>query len=173
MSQEIDLTVIGKRQPRLDGAEKCSGRSVFADDVELAGHAVRQDLAQPARACTYQVHRHNEGPGAAGRQGGDNCGGCPGHHGHRRGAEPVFASDTVTYKGREVAGVAALDERTAEKALQLIDRIRRVASRADHAPCAQGGCAAGTGRQAGQYLRQSKPTTTAMPMARCRCGSRL
>ena len=37
MSQPNDLNVIGRRQPRLDGAEKCSGRSVFADDVDLPG----------------------------------------------------------------------------------------------------------------------------------------
>ena len=32
-----DLAVIGKRQPRLDGPEKVSGRSVFSDDVQLPG----------------------------------------------------------------------------------------------------------------------------------------
>ena len=35
--------------------------------------------------------------------------------GSRRGGEPVFASQRVTYKGREVAAVAALDERNRGK----------------------------------------------------------
>ena len=35
MPHKDELSVIGKRQPRLDGAEKCSGRSIFGDDVVL------------------------------------------------------------------------------------------------------------------------------------------
>ena len=32
-----EYAVIGKRQERLDGFEKISGRSVFTDDVKLPG----------------------------------------------------------------------------------------------------------------------------------------
>ncbi|MDH5256095.1 MAG: molybdopterin-dependent oxidoreductase, partial [Gammaproteobacteria bacterium] len=116
-----DLSVIGRRQPRLDGAEKCSGRSVFADDVDLPGMLCGKILRSShahARILKIDTSKAEALPGvkavitavhAKGMMGG------------RRGAEPVFADDLVTYKGREIAAVAALDERTAEKALQLIE----------------------------------------------------
>ena len=40
-------TVVGTRQPRLDGALKGSGRAEFTDDVRSAGNAPRKDRAQP------------------------------------------------------------------------------------------------------------------------------
>ena len=35
--KENKYSVVGKRQPRLDGALKASGRSEFTDDVQLPG----------------------------------------------------------------------------------------------------------------------------------------
>ena len=34
---KMELSAIGKRQPRLDGPEKVSGRSLFTDDIKLPG----------------------------------------------------------------------------------------------------------------------------------------
>ena len=48
MPESNDLNVIGRRQPRLDGAEKCSGRSVFADDVDLPGMLCGKILRSPS-----------------------------------------------------------------------------------------------------------------------------
>ena len=44
------LTVVGQRQPRLDGADKVSGRSVFTDDVVLPG--------MPVVASSYTRRRY-------------------------------------------------------------------------------------------------------------------
>lgn len=121
MSKEADLNVIGTRQPRLDGAEKCSGRSVFADDVELPGMLCGKILRSPhanARIKSIDTAKAEALPGV---KAVITAADAKGIMGARRGGEPVFAIDTVTYKGREVAAVAALDERTAEQALQLID----------------------------------------------------
>jgi len=54
MATKIDpekLSVIGRRQPRVDGFEKISGRSVFTDDVRLPGMLHGKILRSPhARA---------------------------------------------------------------------------------------------------------------------------
>jgi 4-hydroxybenzoyl-CoA reductase subunit alpha len=121
MSQSADLDVIGKRQPRLDGAEKCSGRSVFSDDVDLPGMLCGKILRSPhahARILSIDTSKAEALPGVKAVLTAKDAAGVMSS---RRGGEPVFAIDTVTYKGREVAGVAALDELTAEKALQLIE----------------------------------------------------
>jgi CO/xanthine dehydrogenase Mo-binding subunit len=117
-----DLSVIGRRQPRLDGAEKCSGRSVFADDVDLPGMLCGKILRSPhahARILRIDTSKAAALPGVKAVITAADARGMMG--GGRRGAEPVFADNLVTYKGREIAGIAALDERTAEKALQLIE----------------------------------------------------
>jgi CO/xanthine dehydrogenase Mo-binding subunit len=121
MPHKDELDVIGKRQPRLDGAEKCSGRSVFADDVQLPGMLCGKILRSPlahGRILSINTSRAEALPGVKAVITGKDA---EGIMAARRGAEPVFASDTVTYKGREVAAVAALDELTAEKALRLIE----------------------------------------------------
>ena len=121
MPQSADLDVIGKRQPRLDGAEKCSGRSVFSDDVDLPGMLCGKILRSPhahARILSIDTSKAEALPGVKVVITAKHA---QGIKGSRLGDEPVFAIDLVTYKGREVAGVAALDELTAEKALQLIE----------------------------------------------------
>ena len=121
MPQENNLNVIGKRQPRLDGAEKCSGRSVFADDVVLPGMLCGKILRSPhanARILSIDTSKAEALPGV---KAVITAADAKGIMGTRRGAEPVFADESVTYKGREIAAVAALDELVAEKALQLIE----------------------------------------------------
>ena len=99
---------------------------------QAAGDAPGQDAAQPARARPDQVHRHEQGRGAARRAG----------RRHRRrtclarrgGWAPegidqdlkffrdnFLASDKVLYRGHPVAAVAAVDRFVAEEALELID----------------------------------------------------
>ena len=47
MSNPDDLSVIGRRQPRLDGFDKVSGRSVFTDDIVLPGMLHGRILRSP------------------------------------------------------------------------------------------------------------------------------
>ena len=73
-----DLSVVGKNWARLDGADKVTGRSIFADDVRLPGMLYRQGGAQPACPRAHSEHRHQQGGGLAGRKGRHHAGGCQG-----------------------------------------------------------------------------------------------
>ena len=56
MNVNADLSVIGKRQPRLDGHEKVSGCSIFTDDVVLPGMLHGKILRSPhARARIEKI----------------------------------------------------------------------------------------------------------------------
>jgi len=121
MPPATELSVIGRRQPRLDGPEKCSGRSVFADDVDLPGMLCGKILRSShahARILSIDTSKAEALQGVKAVITAEHT---QGMMSSRRGGEPVFASDLVTYKGREIAAVAALDELTAEKALQPIE----------------------------------------------------
>ena len=121
MASKAELGVIGTRQPRLDGADKCSGRSVFGDDVVLPGMLCGKILRSPhahARILSIDTSKAEALAGVKVVLTADHS---EGIMGTRRGFEPVFAKNVVTYKGEELAAVAALDEATAEKALRLID----------------------------------------------------
>ena len=51
-----ELSVIGRRQPRLDGFEKVSGRAVFTDDILLPGMLHGAILRSPhARARILRI----------------------------------------------------------------------------------------------------------------------
>ena len=94
--------------------------------------AARRDPAQPARARAHQAHRHLEGRGAAGRQGGRHGGRSArrrrphGRSGRRRHAAGfirgnVLATGKVLYKGHAVAAVAATSAHIAHEAAGLIE----------------------------------------------------
>lgn len=114
-----EFAIIGKRQERLDGFEKISGRSVFTDDVKLPGMLHGKILRSPharARIVNIDTSRAEALPGVKAVITGKD--------------EPnlmfsefqtVFAQDVVNYIGEEVAAVAAADLLTAEDALELIE----------------------------------------------------
>ncbi len=112
------LAVIGRRQPRLDGFEKVSGRALYTDDIVLPGMLHGRVLRSPhprARILRVDASRALALPGVkAVVTGGD----FPDVLFTER--QPVFAREVVNYVGEEVAAVAAVDAITAEEALQLI-----------------------------------------------------
>jgi CO/xanthine dehydrogenase Mo-binding subunit len=137
--QEAELSVVGQRQPRLDGPDKVTGRSLFTDDVVLpgmlAGKILRSKHAH-ARILRLDTSRAEALPGvkavitAAHATGmaasstetaGEAAKRRTGRAITLKTGESVFAQDVVTYIGEEIAAVAALDEATAEKALELIE----------------------------------------------------
>ena len=118
-SKDADLAVIGRRQPRLDGFDKVSGRSVFTDDVRLPGMLHGKILRSPharARIVRIDTSRAAAFPGVkvvvTGRDVPELM-----FSEH----QPVMAADIVNYIGEEVAAVAATDLATAEDALDLIE----------------------------------------------------
>jgi 4-hydroxybenzoyl-CoA reductase subunit alpha len=112
------LAVIGRRQKRLDGFEKVSGRSVFTDDVRLPGMLHGKIIRSPhsrARIISIDTSKAKALPGVrvivTGRDAPELM-----FSEH----QPVFAQDVVNYIGEEVAAVAAADLATAEEAARLV-----------------------------------------------------
>lgn len=113
-----EYSVIGKRQPKLDGPLKTTGRSQFTDDIALPGllhgkivrspvargRILRIDMTRAERlAGVKAVVTHKDCPGL--RTGSDR---------------ELLCSDMVNFIGDEVAAVAAIDEDTAAEAAELI-----------------------------------------------------
>ncbi len=113
------FSVIGRRQPRLDGFEKVSGRAVYTDDIVLPNMLHGRILRSPhprARILAIDASRALALPGVkaviTGRDFPDIL---------FTERQPVFAQTVVSYVGEEVAAVAAVDAITAEEALHLIE----------------------------------------------------
>ena len=115
--------VIGKRIPRIDGAAKVTGEAKYTVDIELPGMLCAKILRSPlphARIKHIDTSRAEKVPGVkaiiTGRDAWDV------RHGFvetpRYPADQyVLANDTVRYIGEEVAAVAAIDEDSAQEAL--------------------------------------------------------
>jgi 4-hydroxybenzoyl-CoA reductase subunit alpha len=111
-------SVIGKRQPRLDGPLKATGRSQFTDDIVLPGmlhgKIVRSSIPQ-GKILNVDISRAQKLPGVKAVITHKDTGGLmvgP--------DQPLLREDSVNYFGDEIAAVAALDEDTAAEAADLI-----------------------------------------------------
>jgi 4-hydroxybenzoyl-CoA reductase subunit alpha len=117
-----DFSIIGKPVAMVDAAEKTTGSGKYADDLSLPGMLVGKILHSPyphARIRRIDTSQAEKLDGVAAVAIGEDApnpyGILPvGHDEH------ALAIDKVRYVGDNVACVAAIDEATAEKALQLI-----------------------------------------------------
>ena len=111
-------SVIGKRQPRLDGVFKATGRSQFTDDIVLPGmlhgKIVRSPIAR-GKIVGIDTSRAEKLPGVKAVITYQDTGGMM--LGSDQG---VFCSERVNYCGDEIAAVAAVDEDTASEAADLV-----------------------------------------------------
>ena len=120
MARENDkCSVLGKRQPKLDGPLKATGRSLFTDDIRLPGMLHAKIVRSPiphGRILNIDVSKAEKLPGVhaviTSKDSGDITVGPD---------QPLLCIDTVKYIGDEVAAVAAVDEETALKAAGLIN----------------------------------------------------
>jgi 4-hydroxybenzoyl-CoA reductase subunit alpha len=118
-----DFSVIGKSVPMVDAAAKTTGSGKYTDDLSLPGMLYGKILHSPhphAIIKSIDSSRAERLEGVVtvvvGRDAPHAYGILPvGHDEH------ALAVDKVRYVGDNVACVAAFDEGTAEKALQLID----------------------------------------------------
>jgi CO/xanthine dehydrogenase Mo-binding subunit len=113
-------------EPRADYLEKVTGAAVFASDVEvpemLHGKILRSPLPH-ARIRRIDASAALAIPGVVAVLTGEDLRGLPGaaeRWGLYLRDRPVIALDKVRYVGDPVAAVAALDEATAEDALDAI-----------------------------------------------------
>jgi CO/xanthine dehydrogenase Mo-binding subunit len=115
--------VIGRPEARLDGKEKVTGSALYTVDLELPGMAHGKILRSPyahARLVRVDGTQAEKLPGVYAVITGND---------QRRlrmfGAaykdQTIVAVDKVRYVGDPVAAVAAIDEATAEEALNLIE----------------------------------------------------
>jgi 4-hydroxybenzoyl-CoA reductase subunit alpha len=123
---EQDYSVIGKPLPRVDGAEKATGQGKFSVDISLPGMLHAKLLRSPhphARILNIDTSRARRLAGVKAVITGQDTAGIryafvdtPRYPAD----ETPLAVDKVRYIGDEVAAVAAVDEDTAQEALELI-----------------------------------------------------
>jgi 4-hydroxybenzoyl-CoA reductase subunit alpha len=115
--------VVGRRLRKLDGLLKATGQAIYADDIQLPRMLHAKILRSPhahARIRRIDFTRCLEHPGVVAVLEGQEL---PAKYGVIPWTpdENALAVDKVRFIGDEVAAVAAIDELTAEEALELID----------------------------------------------------
>ena len=119
-----DYAIIGKRMPRVDSRTKVMGKAKFTADLKLPGMLVGKVLRSPlahARILRIDTTKAESLPGVKAVVTGKDTEGVKwGVFAYTRDQQ-FIQTEKVRYIGDEVAGVAAVDEETALKALDLID----------------------------------------------------
>jgi 4-hydroxybenzoyl-CoA reductase subunit alpha len=120
-----DFHVVGQPLRKVDGIAKATGAAVYADDIVLPGMLHAKTLRSPhahARIVSIDASRALLLPGVhaviTGRDMPTKYGVIP-----WTPDENALALDKVRFVGDEVAAVAAVDEDTANAALELIDVV--------------------------------------------------
>ncbi len=116
--------VVGRRVPRIDAAELAAGRAVFTDDIRLPGMLYGKILTSPhahARVVSIDTSRAEAVEGVKAVITAEDVPETLYGVSPARYDEQVLAVDRVRYVGDEVAAVAAVDEATCLRALELID----------------------------------------------------
>jgi 4-hydroxybenzoyl-CoA reductase alpha subunit len=117
------LRLIGRSLPKVDAAGKVTGQTQYTDDMTLPGmlHArIRRSDRPHARLVRVDTSRAAALPGVRAVLTGADL---PAKYGILPVSqdERALALDKVRYVGDPVAAVAAVDERTADEALRLIE----------------------------------------------------
>ncbi|MCP4297083.1 MAG: molybdopterin-dependent oxidoreductase, partial [Proteobacteria bacterium] len=121
-----ELKLIGKSIPRRDGRDKTTGKAKYTNDIQLPGMLTCGLLHSPhphAKILSINISEAEALPGVKAIITGNDTIGIK--HGFvetpRYPADQnILAHDKVRHVGEEIAAVAAIDEATLKKALQLI-----------------------------------------------------
>ena len=119
-SVEKELRIVGKRLPKLDAPQKVMGQTIYADDLRMPGLLVGAVLRSPhphARIRSIDISAAERLPGVRAVIHACNVQQRP--FGYNHDNIPL-KPDKVRFIGDEVAAVAAIDEKTARRALDLI-----------------------------------------------------
>jgi CO/xanthine dehydrogenase Mo-binding subunit len=123
MKRSHSYQVVGRPKARLDGEEKVTGKALYTVDIELPGMAhgkILRSLFPHAKLLRIDCRRAAMHPGVYGVFSREDIRGL-GSYGAAYKDQSIVAVDKVRYVGDPVAAVAAVDEATAERALELID----------------------------------------------------
>jgi 4-hydroxybenzoyl-CoA reductase alpha subunit len=118
-----EFSVIGKRLPRVDAREKVTGEAKYAADYSLPGMLWCKLARSPhphARILNIDTNKAERLSGVKAVVTGRDFGGWTWGWMPSTRDEPPLAMDKVRYMAEAVAGVAAIDEDTAEEACELI-----------------------------------------------------
>jgi CO/xanthine dehydrogenase Mo-binding subunit len=114
--------VLGQPIGRVDGVEKVTGNALYTSDLPLEGVLWGKVLYSPyahARILSIDTSAAKALPGVVAVITGADVG--DGLYGSNLKDLPILARDRVRFVGERVAAVAAVDEDTAQAALDLID----------------------------------------------------
>ena len=118
----LENSLIGKSVPRVDGIEKVTGEAIFASDIELPGMLLSRIKRSPyafAKVLSVNIEKARKLPGVRAVITARNVTQFP--YGSVITDELALSDEYVRFVGDTVAAVAAVDEETAEEALDLIE----------------------------------------------------
>lgn len=119
-----DFTSVGVPMPRVDAGDKVTGRAIYTDDIHLPNMVFGKILGSPiAHGLIKRIDTSKAAalPGVLAVMTGADVPDTMYGVSPARYDEYVLAKDKVRHVGDEVAAVAAIDEKTAERAIALID----------------------------------------------------
>lgn len=117
-----ELDIVGKSYPQIDGMQKAMGKTKFVTDLVLPGMLYGRTLRSPYPHATINNIDTSRAKALAGVKAVVTYADTPGiKFGPRSEDWTIFAGDKARFHGDEVAAVAAIDEDTAEEALELIE----------------------------------------------------
>ena len=120
----MDLSVVGKRLPKIDAPDKATGRAIYTDDIVLPNMIYGKLLLSPlphAKIKSVNIEKAKSLPGVKLILTGSDVTDLTYGTSPPRYDENVLAKDKVRYVGDVVAAVAAIDEATCYKAIKLIE----------------------------------------------------
>ena len=123
-SADVQRDSVGVSIPRVDAADKVTGRAVYTADISFPNMIYARILGSPhahARIKSIDASRARALPGVLCVLTGEDVTDTLYGVSPARYDEHVLAKDKVRHVGDEVAAVAAIDMATAEKALSLIE----------------------------------------------------
>ena len=114
--------LIGQSVPRLDAYEKVTGAAIYADDIrfgkDLLHARIKRSPYPHALIKSIDISKAEALPGVKAVVTGKDF---PGYIGLYLKDKHIFAIDRVRFVGEAVAGVAAVSEEIADKAVKLIE----------------------------------------------------
>ena len=119
-----DLDSVGVSMPRVDAADKVTGRALYTADIHLPNMAHGKILGSTVahgRIKRIDTSKAEALPGVLAVITGQDVPDTQYGVSPARYDEHVLAKDRVRHVGDEVAAVAAIDEKTAEEAVSLIE----------------------------------------------------
>ncbi len=119
----LDRSVIGKRLAKIDAPDKATGRAIYTDDITMPNMIYGKLLLSPvahANIISIDTSRAMALPGVKVVLTGKDVPDVRWGTSPARYDETILAKDKVRFVGDTVAAVAAIDEETCYRALELI-----------------------------------------------------